>query len=416
MQSCPRCQAKNEAHFKFCLSCGAVLPQLTGEAAQSIGATPSGGTSGPVPEAAAPASAPPSVPERAVRQKSLSLEAAIAKSAGAQSASAKSGSEPGSAASGRRPSPRPGESLPPLAAQATNFVKLPDDDAARVAGAGSRPASAARSGSGKGSVKPFAVKPAAEQKPCPNCETLNPANFKFCGACGYPLGAPASKPVKAAHTDKPTGPARRGKLILVRPDGSETEGLSLFDGDNIVGRETHPGLDLDHFLSAKHARFHFVGSTLEVEDLDSRNGVYIRIEKDQPYALESGDYFRVGQHVIRYDSLTNQASPQEPALMGSPRGAAVGRIRLVIAPNQYGNAYLLSEEGLFLGRERGDVLFPDDGYISGLHCRIHPNGSGALVTDLGSSNGTYVRIKGKTAVKRGASVLVGLQLLRAEYP
>ncbi len=333
----------------------------------------------------------------------------------AKSSGAKSKAERGAAASARQSSSPPGDSLPPLSAQATSFVKVTSDDAAPEPGSGGEVASGAGAASAKGSNKPLPGKAAGAQKPCPNCETLNPVNFKFCGACGYPLAPPASKPVKAARTEKPASVARRGKLVLVRPDGSETEGLSLFDTDNIVGRETHPGLDLDHSLSAKHARFYFVGDTLEVEDLKSRNGVYIRIEKDQPFALESGDDFRVGQHVIRYESIAAQSTPQEPALMGSPRGTAVGRIRLVIAPNQFANAYMLSEEGLFLGRERGDVLFPDDGYISGLHCRIHPNGNGALVTDLGSSNGTYVRIKEKAAVKCGASVLLGLQLLRAEY-
>lgn len=325
MITCARCSAKNQPHYKFCLSCGAVLPSEK-----------------------AKASAPPASPK------------------------ADSG--------------RPKRSIPPVQ-----------------------------------SIKPIAnsppktpPKPAGDPVACPNCEAPNPPHFKFCGSCGYPLAAEPAASTPPSHTDRPASASSRGKLVLVRPDGSETEGLSLGEGRTLVGRKTHPGLELDHFLSLEHASFEWRGGKLVVSDLNSRNGVYRRIPKDQPVALSHGMYFRVGQHVIRFEDLPAQRAEQAER-MGSPRGTAIGRIRLVIGPEIYGNAYLLPEEGLFLGRERGDVLFPEDGYISGLHCRLHPREGGAYVTDLGSSNGTFVRITEPTELNSGDFVLVGLQLLRAEY-
>ena len=65
-----------------------------------------------------------------------------------------------------------------------------------------------------------------------------------------------------------------------------------------------------------------------------------------------------------------------------------------------------------MGRERGDVLFPEDGYVSGLHCRLAVENGKATLTDLGSSNGTFVRLKEETEVRTGDVLLMGQQLFR----
>jgi pSer/pThr/pTyr-binding forkhead associated (FHA) protein len=69
---------------------------------------------------------------------------------------------------------------------------------------------------------------------------------------------------------------------------------------------------------------------------------------------------------------------------------------------------------MHLGRERGDVIFPDDGYVSGLHCRVHYDGSGCVLTDVGSSNGTFVRVRGSRGVTNGDLLLMGQQLFRVQ--
>lgn len=70
---------------------------------------------------------------------------------------------------------------------------------------------------------------------------------------------------------------------------------------------------------------------------------------------------------------------------------------------------------MHLGRERGDVLFPEDGYVSGLHCRVSLEGDKMMLTDVGSSNGSYIRLRAENPVKSGGLVLMGQQLFRAEY-
>jgi predicted component of type VI protein secretion system len=58
------------------------------------------------------------------------------------------------------------------------------------------------------------------------------------------------------------------------------------------------------------------------------------------------------------------------------------------------------------------VLFPEDGYVSGLHCRIAYQNGHFLVTDLGSSNGTFVRLSKEAEVHTGDILLMGQQLFR----
>jgi hypothetical protein len=65
--------------------------------------------------------------------------------------------------------------------------------------------------------------------------------------------------------------------------------------------------------------------------------------------------------------------------------------------------------GMHLGRERGDILFPEDGYVSGLHCRLHEENGRMFLTDIGSSNGTFVRLAGPRPVPSGSLLLMGQQ-------
>ena len=45
----------------------------------------------------------------------------------------------------------------------------------------------------------------------------------------------------------------RGRLILIRPDGSEGGSHPIQDGDNLIGRGQAPLFDADAYLSPRHA-------------------------------------------------------------------------------------------------------------------------------------------------------------------
>jgi len=59
-------------------------------------------------------------------------------------------------------------------------------------------------------------------------------------------------------------------------------------------------------------------------------------------------------------------------------------------------------------------VFRDDAFMSRRHAAMTWDGRGAKITDLGSSNGTFVRIQGAMPLKHGDHVRMGDQLLRIE--
>ncbi len=251
---------------------------------------------------------------------------------------------------------------------------------------------------------------------CSNCGAINNKNFKFCGTCGATLGgsAPAIPAVQAPPAAAPAAGGRRGSLVLIRPDGSEGDTFPLGE-TTMVGRETGGLFASDSYLSPRHATLTFGPNGLTVKDEASLNGVYIRIAADVATEVPDGSIFRVGQEIIRFERFKNQPLRDGVEAMGSPAANYVGRICLLVGRETTGNCYPIPVGGMHLGRERGDILFPEDGYVSGLHARLHDEGGKMMLTDVGSSNGTFVRLGAPRVVAAGSLILMGQQLFRVEY-
>jgi pSer/pThr/pTyr-binding forkhead associated (FHA) protein len=199
----------------------------------------------------------------------------------------------------------------------------------------------------------------------------------------------------------------------LRADGSEAGTFPLPAGGP-VGRETGAIFAGDSYLSPRHATFRLAGpGKAMVKDEASLNGVYKKLGRDLPVELRPNDVFRIGQEIIKFEPLTPQPpSPDGVERLGAPSKGYVGRIALVIGREETGNAFPIPESGVHLGRERGDILFPEDGYVSGLHCRLSWDGQRLFLTDLGSSNGTFLRMSAEFEVRSGDVLLMGQQLFR----
>jgi pSer/pThr/pTyr-binding forkhead associated (FHA) protein len=203
-------------------------------------------------------------------------------------------------------------------------------------------------------------------------------------------------------------------MTALRADGSEAGTYNMPPGNITLGRDSGSIFAGDSYLSPKHASFRQPGvGKLHVKDEASLNGVYRKLARDMPVTIRPGDVFRIGQEIIKFESLAPlPAAPDGVERLGAPSKGYIGRIALVIGRETTGNAFPIPEGGIHLGRERGDVLFPEDGYVSGLHCHLSWDGSKLSLTDLGSSNGTFVRIYEETEVKSGDVLLMGQQLFR----
>lgn len=449
MITCSRCGKDNQDLYKFCLSCGAKLQ----------GAAPA-----PKPVVAPPPEAfPPTPPPEPISQPSQPV--GVAKTAVPP--------EPdnyGVMAHPMMPTSSPPAVMPTIAAPSAP-VDVPvtpppiaAPSAAQRLGATNVPAAAPSVQIGLGSVPmqvpsrpaPMGVAPAAISNPaigsrpiatgvpatamppvtaphpspfspppsdtvaCPNCGKQVASAFAFCGGCGHRMksapGAVAEAAVQRAEAVSPMarkiGP--RGHITLIRPDGSEGGVFPLQEGENIIGRGQGTLFDADPYLSPRHASFVLSDMGLELRDQRSLNGIFVRITEEE--TLESGDSFRIGQELLRFDAINPPTALEDGTeIIGTPNPGYWGRLSVVVGRDLDGPAFPLFEEVVRLGRERGDILFPEDGYVSGGHCQLSAREGRVYLKDLGSSNGTFLRVRENRVVPSGSLMLMGQQLFRVAY-
>jgi pSer/pThr/pTyr-binding forkhead associated (FHA) protein len=266
---------------------------------------------------------------------------------------------------------------------------------------------------------PFSPPP-ADMIACPVCGKQVASAFAFCGGCGHRMkgapGAVAEAAIQRAESVAPSpvkvGP--RGHLTLIRPDGTEGGVCPLEEGVNLIGRGQGALFDADPYLSPKHATFELSEGGLEVRDQRSLNGLFVRITDEE--VLESGDTFRIGQELLRVDAI-NAPTPLEDGteIIGTPNPGYWGRLSVVVGRDLDGPAFPLFEEAAKLGRERGDILFPEDGYVSGGHCQLSVREGRVYLKDLGSSNGTFLRVRESRVIPSGSLMLMGQQLFRVAF-
>ncbi len=326
MVVCHRCGKENQAHYKFCLGCGAELT-----ANQDLG-------------------------------------------------SLKTVAPNGGGGSGN---PLPGI---PAAAKMPEPVAVP------------RPATEA----GPGSVGP---------RECPTCGATSLT--KFCGECGGKMPDAEVREAQAAvkEPEEQVDASAAAILTLIRPDGSEGETVNLEEGTNVLGRNHSEVFASDGYLSPAHCELTIGPEGAFVNDTGSLNGVFVKMTEGQP--INSGQIFRIGQELLRFDELMTPGVTEDGTeVMGSPNPGFWGRITVVIGNDVDGSSFPLLSDSISLGRERGDINFPDDGYVSGLHAQVARKDGSYILSDLGSSNGTFIRISKKTELFPGTFVLLGQQLFR----
>lgn len=90
------------------------------------------------------------------------------------------------------------------------------------------------------------------------------------------------------------------ELVLTLP-GAESSRISVPDAGLLIGRSDDCDISLpqDYSVSRHHARVYPKGELLIVEDLGSRNGIYLGDERHVLAQLRSGQEFRIGEQTIR---------------------------------------------------------------------------------------------------------------------
>lgn len=399
--TCSRCQSQQPINLRFCTTCGNTL-------------------SGP--PAPAPAPAP-------VAPQALGQPAPVAPQGFGQQAPSGFG-QPQAVAPQAFGQPAPAPQQPAFAAPQPVY-------AAPVAGSPLAMAGvdlAERQGAAAGAAPV-----------CWRCRGAGEAGHEFCKFCGAryvdaPLaGAPAvassvlqapapqpaapqvgsfSTAIMSAVPASTTAPAR---LVSILKDGTDGQTFAVQQEAIDIGRlEGEVVLADDPYLSPRHARVRRQGDQYFVRDLDSVNGVYVRLRDS--IEIVHGDFVLVGQQVLRLEVLDDVESPFGPAgvhgvlVFGTPETPRAARLMQYTTEGLVRDVFYLYRNETVVGRENGDIVFTDDPFLSRRHAAVRFDRAQKKfsIADVGSSNGTFVRIRGERALAHNDQFRVGRHLFRFE--
>ena len=208
------------------------------------------------------------------------------------------------------------------------------------------------------------------------------------------------------------------RLVVVHRDGTDGITYNLL-GDQIdIGRTEGDLLFEDPHLAPRHARVVASLTGRVLTPLETRNGVYVRLRG--PVDLQDGDYLLMGKQVLRYETVSEPERNVRPALehgvvvFGTPVRPPWARLRQITPAGVGRDVFHLARPDMVLGREIGDIIFSEDEFMSRRHAQVsYRNGRGHL-EDLGSSNGTFLRLRGPHGLASGDLIRLGDELLRFE--
>ncbi len=259
---------------------------------------------------------------------------------------------------------------------------------------------------------------------CGRCRGSNNAEMSFCQFCGAKLRADGSP---AAVDGQPRGPAvapageAQAFLVVIAQDGTPGAEYPLEGSQIDVGREEGSiVLPQDPYVSPRHARLTRRGGQFFLRDLESVNGVYVRLRA--PERLRHGDLVLVGLEVLRFELVSDAERGLGPAtergtrIFGSPSLPRYARLCQRTVEGTTRDVFYICRDETVIGRESGDLVFTNDPFMSRRHAAISrdPNAGFFTLRDLGSSNGSYLAIRGEQELAHGDHLRIGQHLFRLD--
>lgn len=238
---------------------------------------------------------------------------------------------------------------------------------------------------------------------CPRCGERNGLESRFCHSCGFSMGSPAAMgpivapPIAAPpHAGPPAPrapPAPPGATVVC----SRCRGIA------------DPGADFCKFCGAR----------LAVADPMPAGPSYAPLQAPMPRPIETAP--APAPQPMPTPGL--EAQPPHGAtrpLHSLSESPSRGRLVRIAKDGSEGGQHPLVGDQTDVGRTEGNIILPDDPYLSPRHARIvarpAPPGSRSPVQlrilDLGSVNGVFVRLRAPYPLAHGDLILLGQQVLR----
>ncbi|MFO0958190.1 MAG: FHA domain-containing protein [Isosphaeraceae bacterium] len=163
-------------------------------------------------------------------------------------------------------------------------------------------------------------------------------------------------------------------------------------------------------FAPEHFRLSWSEGRLQIEEAKTINGVYLRLKQGCKVLLADGARFVIGPHVLEFRAYTDTASANTPVT--SPDGEVFRSVAVkplayldILGPNAKPSLRvpLTKPDFTDIGRyggDKSDIVLSDDELVSRHHARI-THDSGKFYLEDRSTNGTFVRIRGKQVIDYG---------------
>jgi hypothetical protein len=170
-------------------------------------------------------------------------------------------------------------------------------------------------------------------------------------------------------------------------------------------------------MAPLNARVFIDDGQLFVQDLShSAESIFIRVAGG--YTLQNEDVVLMGHQVLKFREISGamSAAAERGVTLDEVADVLHEAVAELVPVNPKGAAPVrcpLSLSEVYLGRTKGAYTFPDDKLMSRSHARILQRAEDFILEDLGSRNGTFVKVRRTAPLAVNGMVLLGNQLLRA---
>ncbi len=254
---------------------------------------------------------------------------------------------------------------------------------------------------------------------CPQCGAENPLSSPSCSSCGRTRPSWDALIGKRPAASRTPPPIARGKaqvlLSVVRATGGTEARFAMQSDDLVIGSAGDISLPKDCSVEPQHVQISFDERSGELFaiPLVKDAGVYLRVRAK--VTLKPVTEIRCGQQRLRLEARTlSRLTDDQARIWGSP--AMESRFCLVqlLDGGAAANVFPLLRGENLLGRERGNISFPHDNFVSGNHAVLHADDEAVELRDLGSANGTFVLLTKRTLLKSSDQLLIGHHLFKFE--
>ncbi|MFA5624592.1 MAG: FHA domain-containing protein [Bradymonadales bacterium] len=201
-------------------------------------------------------------------------------------------------------------------------------------------------------------------------------------------------------------------LIIEDAHGRAAEEISFSQGSYTIGRVEGSDIILpSSSVSRTHARISISNGKCYIDDLGSANGIIVNgVSVKTRQELKNGAKVRIGEYTL-YLEYKEKLSGEQDILRTQIVASNQNGYKLVRVGDKFaGEEFSLSESQNSIGRTEDNYILLSDPSISRNHAAIHNLGITSRLTDLGSSNGTFVngkRVKGDILLQSGDEIRFG---------